>query len=433
MTILTSTSSYLINNEVSRYQNILKEYYADIKPADMVLRSVPVFAMIGQQTGLGGKNYHFPVQYGYNQGVSGSFSKSRANATIAKDVQFTVWFAKKYSSYKLDRMDLGLSDSAVKSFCDIKIREMDNCEQMHIIDIANDTYGNGTGSFSSIGSVTVLTPNTTARITLTNKEDLFKVFVNEYLEIWDTTNSTQRGAATTFQVTQIDSMEQGSFVVTSTNAALTSLVAGDLIFRDGNRSAPANNSDGGVLQGFQAWIPKTLAANDNFYNVNRNLDRDALAGVYMQASGANPLEAVNLLVYKIKSRFKMADQEMTALINPLDLLDIINQQSGKLELTQQDFIRGDINLSFRGVRIPSAASGVIKFVEDYNCPRGLIFVLSMSTWSYIASRTIAEKVNDDGLIIRRTNDNTDSYEVQWASYINLICTAPGHNGIVDLR
>jgi hypothetical protein len=53
----------------------------------------------------------------------------------------------------------------------------------------------------------------------------------------------------------------------------------------------------------------------------------------------------------------------------------------------------------------------------------------MDTWELASIGDIAELVDEDGLSMTR-GVFSDTYEMRAASYLQLVCRAPGHKGVI---
>jgi hypothetical protein len=91
--------------------------------------------------------------------------------------------------------------------------------------------------------------------------------------------------------------------------------------------------------------------------------------------------------------------------------------------------RDTADIAFDTVVI-AGPKGMVKCFSDANCPRGIAYVLQMDTWCLWTLGPVGF-LDDDGLRMLR-DTSTDSYTFRMGYYGNLICDAPGWNGVVVL-
>jgi hypothetical protein len=82
---------------------------------------------------------------------------------------------------------------------------------------------------------------------------------------------------------------------------------------------------------------------------------------------------------------------------------------------------------FSGLQMETA-TGTVEVYGDAACPLTNYFLLEMNTWKLHSLGGLPHIVEDDTLSAR-TVSNADQVEIRCRLYGNLICTAPGHNGI----
>jgi hypothetical protein len=119
----------------------------------------------------------------------------------------------------------------------------------------------------------------------------------------------------------------------------------------------------------------------------------------------------------------------TVLMHPLDLKDLIEGMSTKVQYT--DVKASDVgHIHFKAVSFLCSA-GEVKIVSDLNCARGVAWVLQLDTWVLGSVEDLVQIVEDDGNKMMRDSDG-DSVEMRMRSYSQLYCKAPGWNARVAL-
>jgi hypothetical protein len=70
-------------------------------------------------------------------------------------------------------------------------------------------------------------------------------------------------------------------------------------------------------------------------------------------------------------------------------------------------------------------------VVDSDCPEDRGYLLNMDTWKLKHLGGLPEIVSTDGLTMLR-RPGLDQVEVRARYYAQLVCTAPGHNGVFSV-
>ena len=282
--------------------------------------------------------------------------------------------------------------------------------------LAGSLFRSGTGSIGQIsGSPTTTgTGPYTTTIQLVNISDVTQFEVNMYI----VASSTDGGAASTDALV-VTGVNRVKGIVTLTSAATPTgtWAANAYLTVQGDTNLK--------LKGLSAWLPFTDPANnDNFFGVNRSVDRVRLAGVAWDGSGQTIEEAV------IDASAILAREggKPDVCLLPFASYSALEKSLGsKIQYTS--FQTGEIG--FRGILI-NGANSVIRVIPDRSAQAQVGYLLQMNTWK-LESLGEAPMIlrYGDGLQMLRVS-NADAGEVRVGYYAQLRTNAPGWNANVKL-
>jgi hypothetical protein len=387
----------------------LKTLYPDGVQKE-VFEDNPFLTAVKKNTKFVGRNKVVDVIYGDTQGRSASIAKAQANYGSHAGIAFTITRAKDYAYAVFDREAMMAADGNEGSTVEGMATEMQSAINVIRNSLAHAVWGNGGGSIGQIAAAGI----TGAVITLADPTQAVNFEINKVLQL--STDDGTGGAGVRAGTVKVLSVDRDLGKITCTGnvtAGIAAAAAADYIFTDGDYGAK--------LKGVNAWIPGAApSSGDNFWGVDRSKDTQRLAGLRFDGSSYNPEEALiqaagRLGVYEGKPDF--------CWLNYLDFTNLETSLGSKK--VYEDFVDEKTGIGFRGL-VVKGPRGDIKAVQDRNCPKGVAYLTTMSTWTLYSLGEAPMIVEDDGLKVRRIQ-GTDSYGAEIAYYAQLACNAPGKN------
>ena len=117
----------------------------------------------------------------------------------------------------------------------------------------------------------------------------------------------------------------------------------------------------------------------------------------------------------------------TVILSPRQFTKVSKRLNAKVEYSGAG---GNAQYGFSSFGIATSA-GILKVVTDSDCPEDRGYILRMDTWRLKHLGGLPELVTTDGLSMLRRSAS-DSVEVRARYYAQLVCTAPGHNGVFSV-
>ena len=404
---------------LTSFDPILKELYVGQKVKDLVYPKNPFFAMIGKYENFEGDLYPLPLKSENNQSVSATFAVGAAIGGNSEYKRFGLTRSKKYGFAEVDGETARASKSDKGAFLAALRSEIDSTKKAVADSISADIFAGKDGELGGVNSID------TAAITLGSSStalpnEITKFHVGMDIVIYDTTNMTKRtGGKSVGGVTNvftISSRNADTGVITL-DATPASVVAGDILFRAGDR--------GNSLSGLDAWLTAdSTALAASFFGVVRSVDPSRLAGVHYTAASSEKIE--------------------TSLINAVSKCNREGGRPDMLWMAFEDFAALVVELGAKVVyerKIPSDASkgfigfqalklhtafGLIDVMADQHCARKVVYGLDMSSWKLYSLGTVPMIDDLDGNSLLRSG-TADAVIARIISYHQLGCNAPGHN------
>lgn len=415
----------------------LKELYDN--PSDylknLVYKKNPLLALIRKDespSGMAGKYLPVPITFGNPQGRSGTFSNAQNNQTASANTSFFVYRVKNYQLVTIENELLEATRNDAAAFIEQASYQVDNGIQNISNELAQQLFGNVTGSRGEMASIN------TGVILLTEPGDIVKFEVGQSLVSYSVSGSTptQSTGNAIGYVIAVDrgigqltvSATQGGAAGTPTNWNAGTFpylaVQGDIAFVT-NGLQSANQIQ---LSGLGAWLPSTApASNDSFWGVNRSQDATRLAGVRYDGSALMIEEA---LVNAASLVAREGGQPDMCFMNFESYAALENSLGSKVQYV--DVKHKEADIAFAGIRV-NAPYGPIMVIPDRSCPPRRAYLLQMDT---LKLRTLGKAPHIltygmEGLDGIRVG-NADALEVRIAYYGNLVCNAPGWNCTLSL-
>jgi hypothetical protein len=368
---------------------------------------------------VSGKNFTMCVPFSLGGGASATFADAQGNADGSEGVDFVVTFQNYYATqcWSTDVLQDSEGPNA-RAFFDARKFEMDNTIEKLSVSLSHGIFRSGSGSIGRV-SASQVAGNTD--IVLANPADAINLYVGAKIE----SSTADGGGSLSATVNFIKSVNEdaGTFTVSATKggAALTAtasgLVANQYIFREGDYDIH--------IKGLAAWIPATVASNDNFFGVNRSVDRRRLAGNYVTKYAGMPVEEIIQKVLTDMTANSTARPDV-AVVHPTVWATLNVAFGSKVQLVNPT---GDLSWGYEAISI-QGPRGIVKVLADADCPVGEMFILQLDTIDVLHVDSEPVKVLDnDGKIIRML-ESADAMEARVKFRGQIACRAPGFNARV---
>ncbi len=391
----------------------LKQYYSNTRVENMVYKDHPFLAMLTKDENFGGKNLPLPIIHGNPQGRSATFSKAKANKSSSQLKDFILLRDKDYSLASIDNETAEASEGDDVAFMKAITTEVDGAFQSATTSLASDLFHDGSGVIATVDSVS------TDTITLTDPEDVVYFENTMQIVFSATAGGALRGSGATAEVAAVDRDNGTVTFVAGEIAAITGVVANDVMFVDGDQ--------GLKLKGLEAWLPMVApTSGDNFFGVDRSVDPSRLAGIRVDASALPIEEGLIKGAARVNREGGRPDVCFMSYGNWENLEKALG--SKVQYMVSESFGRADIG--FQGIQIKSN-KGVINVIADPFCPSDRAYMLTMKSWKLYSLKKAIRILNLDGNKMLRESD-ADAVELRIGGYRQLGCNAPGHNAVIKL-
>lgn len=405
---------------------------------DMTYEESPAYALIPKSEDWGGDNSTFPIMIGQNQTGSATFGTSQAmKATAAGTYNLKKWLLpssanKKHYAFASVPGDLirAMEGNANAYFPEVA-GNVESAFKASARRFSIDLFRDGFGSIGTIAAGGI----SGATITLTQAEDA-KNFEQNMNVIFSLTNAanllrgTGGGAA---QVLIVDAVDEDAGTVTFTANVSTvaggggSVAAGDFVFPNGDRQdsvTPARLR----LVGFEGWTPfdRTVITSTPFFNIDRSKSKTRLAGSFLDGTQKSIRESIQTMVSLLAGRKAKPKYAFVSFSkwNELALEFGSNVQYTDIKTGEQGVV------GFRSIKV-NGPKGAVEVLPDQGCPANRCFVIQPDTWKLLSlGRPIGFLDEDENRMLRETA--SDAYEIRIGGYVELLCMAPGYNGVIAL-
>ncbi len=383
---------------------IYKRDYSEHSIADITLRDHVWYAMLHKEGGFGGNDFAYPVRYGNPQGISGTFSKARANAKGSKGLQFVALRTHKFGVVTIDQEAILASKGNKKAFYNIVTMETDNVLEEMGDSLAFDFYRDKSGKR---GRISAINGNV---LTLTEPEDARNFKEGMTLQA----DNAEDGLTPSVGSWSVEKVDEDAGKVEVDDA--TGLSVNDYLFRDGD--------PGTCMEGLKVCTPLVApTAGDSFRGKNRSVNPTRLAGVRIDDTSLPPEVVVARLAVKASKTGKSHSVD-EGFMSPERFLEASLRLNAKVEYTEGG---GTANYGFQYIMVHTAA-GIVRVYSDPDCPPDEVRV-SRNGSQYIKHlEGIPHIVDSDGLpALRMTDEN--AIEARVESYHNLIQDDPAAQGV----
>ena len=398
---------------------VLKELYPAGVPQDLALKKHTFMRMVRKEGGFTGEQMVVPMLYDYPGGRSATISTlldSTGPIGASKHVRLNVTRAKDYAGTWIDAETIKATGDDKGAFVRGRQYEVDNMLKALGNSLGHAGYRSGSGALGTIIAGETLSD---ADFTLARRGDAkyFRVGMQLQFAAAEITGSL-RDSGDYVTVTAVD--EATGLITTDSGAlatSITGLTAGDYVYARGDRNLK--------IKGLAAWIPLTAPAPaESFFGADRSVQPNRLAGVRLNA----PNYPIEDLILEVGETINEQGGEPTVcVISHRRWVTLAKRLNAKVEYDGG----GGAMASFGGSFPVHLSSGVVRVYPDVDCPDDVGYVLTMDSWTLHHLGELPEIVRDDGIsALRRSAE--DSIEIRARYYAQLVCVAPGHNGVFAL-
>jgi hypothetical protein len=394
---------------------VFKREYSDHQIADLTMRDHVWWAMINKEGGFGGDSFLYPVRYGNPQGVSGTFSRARANAASgsSKGAQFRALRTHKFGVVTIDgEAALAAQDRGPAAFFDLLTMETDNVLEEVGDSLAFDFYRDTSGLR---GRVQGIVGNV---LTLVDPEDARNFKEGMFVIADDTITGLSPRAGSTFVIAVNE--DGGTVEVDDITDVTGSIQVNDYLFRDGD--------PGTCMEGLEVCTPLSapVRGTDSFRGEDRGRNPTRLAGVRLDDATLNAEVVFGRLAVK-HSKIGKSRNINQGFCNPTQFFNMAQRLNAKVEYTDGG---GTANYGFQYIMIHTSA-GSFKVFADPDCPMNRARTTREGSQYVKHLKGLPHVIDLDGNPMLRQNDE-NGIECRVEAFPNLIQDDPGANGVGSL-
>jgi len=398
--------------DMTAYNDALKIRFHEGEIKKMLYSRNPLLAMLPKRTDFTGREFRYPVYFGAPSGRSATFTAAQGGKYSSFIEEATITRVKSYALADIDGETLRASKGDPGAFFSAAETEVAGCIHQLGRDLAGQggIYGNGLGTRGTVST------QTTVRIVLTNKEDIYNFELGMMLDV-SATEAGEPDNAAARRIVTIDT-SAGAF---TTDTTITGATSGTFLRQHGD--ATISSLAKTKVTGLSAWVPET-APTTSLHGLPRADHKTRLGGVRTVGTGMSVEEA--LLDLSKECRVNGAEPDIVVL-NPRHEVELDKNLSGRIRYSNVQSEDGVVG--FESMKLRTGA-GVVDIVGDPNCPVGVAYMLQLNTWMLATLGPIG-MLDDDGNHFLRLS-SSDAVEVRTGFYGNLYCLNPGFNGRCSL-
>lgn len=387
---------------------IYKNVYSGKKPENLASRDRILLSLLRKEGGFSGLSHIVAIGHGNNMGVSSVFGTAQTNADTTKGEQFSITRARKFGVGAIDNESAAAAGDDKGSFVRMVTTQMDSTvdELGHRLAIA--VYGDGSGQIGRVSSVGG------GVITLTYPDDTRNFSKGQVIR--GNPNRTGNSGTLSAAAGTVTAVDEDAGTVTY-SGTITGIAANDYLYMDGDYDAD--------IKGLGAWIPLTApTGGDSFFGVDRSTAPQRLAGYRVTTTTSSIEENFKKLGAKIR---RAGGRPKHAFLSPMNWNTLQNNLEDRIVRDEGgDAVFGKDSL------VMATPAGMVRVYSDPECPPDRGFMLDLNTW-YLKhlGPGMPHICDEDGLRMLRDND-TDGVEYRFRYWGQLVCTAPGYNGVIQI-
>ena len=399
-------------------------YFSKDTIPDLTYEESPFYATIPKSEDWGGQSAEFPIIYGHNQSHSATFSTAQTNAQSLTIKRWSVPLSankKHYSFAKIPGDLIRAMEGNANAYFGTVETEVESAMKTAARRISIDAFGDGWGRIGVIATGGI----SGSTITLASPEDAKKFEVGMKVQFSESLSGhALRNSAGTLEV---DSVEEDAGTVTFTAAVgtLAAVAVGDSIFPSGDRQDSGSPTRLRIV-GAEAWTPYDRTTIGTLFGVDRTKHKTRLAGSYLDGSQKSIAESIQTMVSILAGR---KGKPKYAWLSYSRWNELSLELGSRVVYNDIEVGQGT-SVGFRAITV-SGPKGAVQVLPDIGCPSTRCFVTQPDTWKLLSlGRPVGFLDEDDNRMLRTASE--DSYEIRIGGYMELINTAPGFNGVINL-
>ena len=398
------------------FDAMLKELYPGKTPENVAIRKHPFLSMLSKADDFEGDNLVCPVYYELPAGRSRTFATAQTNAATSESIKWNVTQAADYSVILIDALTIRSSRSNRGAFVNARKMEID----LMLMSLGNSAshacYRSGFGALTQLDA----DPGTGTTFTCNPIDDARFFMINQVLTFSADQDGTTLRAGGTRTVSAID---EDSGTITVSAALDAALAISDWVHTSGD----PNTTSGAVtkLVGLAGWLPLTApTGGDSHFGVDRSTHPTRLAGQRINAA-ANSIEE-NILEIS-EEIVRQGGRPDKCFLSHTAFNDLVKSLGTKIEYAGGG---GNADVGFGSIMVHTSA-GPVKVFPDADCPTNRCYVLQMDTWKlhHLDGFPHIDTLDGNSSLRRSTADGIEVRARYWA---NLVCAAPGWNGVFSI-
>lgn len=402
--------------DMTQFDAWLKELYPSGVPQDLALKNHVFLSKVRKEGNFVGEQIVWPILYEYPQGRSATIATvlgASGPIGASKGVRMNVTRSKDYAATFIDSETI-MATTDMGAFASARKFELDNLLKQLGNSMGHAIYRSGTGAITQVAGTEAVAVGAVTTFTCSPITDARHIAVGMQLDFADedVSGSIRAGGVRTVTAVNLD-----TGVVTVDAVLTTPAVEGlDYVYATGDR--------GLKMKGIAAWLPLTApTGGDSFFGVDRSVHPTRLAGMRLDQPTYPPEENILELAERIAEQGGTPDWVM---ISHRTFTKLVKRLGAKIEIENGE----NPKVGFAYITMVTSA-GVLRVYPDPDCPDNLGYVLSSETWVLRHLGEFPHIVRDDGLAALR-RDASDSIEIRARYYGQLLCSAPGHNGVFSV-
>jgi hypothetical protein len=296
----------------------------------------------------------------------------------------------------------------------------DESVQNLVLDLSNDVFRGGSGLRGVVGDFT----GDDTFFALATRSDVRNFEKGMHIRFAATETGALLAESEDVIVTAVDRLLGTIETGLDLDTVVTSFATTNFIFMEGD--APNNTGTFNKIRGMAAWLPLTVAPSESFFGVDRSTDRTRLAGLVYDGAGQAVEEAVLDASTLCWSENATPD---IFVANPVQIHKLAKSMQAKAEYSPSTM--GTNGKFYAKSYTIETGVGTIQAMGDPGCPVLDGYLLSKDTWQILSAGQVPHLADEDGLAMLR-GATTDSYEVRFRYWAQLVCTKPSANCRIQL-
>lgn len=427
---------------MSTFDALLKNVYIDKKNLYVMdAFENKALTAIPKATDATGRNWNVSVIDVSPVGTAGTYGSARSYAEAGTDTVFQGLWKDKFACLFLDEKAIRMSISKEGAVDQALTQKVDGIRRSFAQSTEYQMFRDEGGSIAQ-----VLTGSTGGNVTTITMSANTGIPASQYLKLGHTVafgpnadGSSLRSGR--LQVTRMNingTVGLGSGTLGTKGDTILSwgqISPNDYMFiaGDGLDAGSVGTATNIPLAGFKSWIPTSdPTATDSFKGLNRSADPRGLAGVRIDGTNLKTEEAF----YDgadVLGRFAGPDLDLI-LTHPTTLTKLKKELAGQARFVRYDGKPGvkmtkdqASSFGFQGLALDSNGREVV-VAGAWACQSNLSWLLSTKHFKLWTNGPWPDVRGRDGLTMLRQTDTSYVYEL--VGYGELVCYAPGRNGVI---